>query len=67
MRVRKHGWTSGLTDGVITDEPYDTLVGMDHSDSSVVAKFTGQMRIERAGSSYSPLFSVCPPNRLQSC
>ena len=51
MRVRKHGRTSGLTEGVITDEPYDTLVGMDHSDPSVVARFTGQMRIERAGSS----------------
>lgn len=53
MRVRKHGRTSGLTEGVITDVPYDTLVGMDHSDASVVAKFTGQMRIERAGSSQS--------------
>lgn len=51
MRVRKHGRTTGLTEGIITDEPYDTLVGMDHNDPSVVAKFTGQMRIERAGSS----------------
>jgi len=50
MRVRKHGRTSGLTEGVITDEPYDSPVGMDHNDPSVVALFHGQMRIEHIGS-----------------
>ena len=51
MNVRKHGRTSGLTDGIITDESVNQLVGMDHSDPSVVALFEGQMRIERAGTS----------------
>jgi len=51
MRVRKHGRTTGLTEGVITDESVNSLVGMDHSDPSVVALFQGQMRIERTGSS----------------
>jgi hypothetical protein len=51
MRVRKHGRTSGLTDGVVTDESVNSLVGMSHSDPSVVGLFQGQMRIERAGSS----------------
>lgn len=46
MRVRKHGRTSGYTEGNITDESYDALVGMDHGDPSVVAKFVNQMRIE---------------------
>ena len=44
--VKKHGRTSGFTEGVITDESYDALVGMDHSDPSVVAKFEDQIRIE---------------------
>lgn len=51
MRVRKHGRTTGLTDGVVTDDAIDSIVGMDHSDPSVVALFQNQMRIERAGSS----------------
>jgi hypothetical protein len=51
MRVRKHGRTTGLTDGVITDESVDSLVGMDHSNPDVVALFQGQLRIEREGSS----------------
>jgi hypothetical protein len=51
MRVRKHGRTTGLTDGVITDESVDSLVGMDHSNPDVVALFQGQMRIERDGGS----------------
>ena len=44
--VKKHGRTSGFTEGVITDESYDALVGMDHSNPSVVAKFEDQIRIE---------------------
>lgn len=51
MRVRKHGRTTGLTDGVVTDDAIDSIVGMDHSDPSVVALFQNQMRIERTGSS----------------
>lgn len=51
MRVRKHGRTSGLTEGVITDDTYDAIVGMDHNDPSVVALFQNQLRIERAGPS----------------
>jgi hypothetical protein len=47
MRVRKHGRTSGYTEGVVTDESYDALVGMDHADPSVIALFENQMRIER--------------------
>jgi hypothetical protein len=45
-QIRKHGRTSGYTEGEVTDESYDALIGMDHSDPSVVALFQGQMRIE---------------------
>jgi hypothetical protein len=45
MAVRKHGRTTGYTEGVVTDETYDAVVGMDPSDPSVVAAFTNQMRI----------------------
>lgn len=47
MLVRKHGRTTGYTEGKVTDESYDALVGMDHNDPSVVALFENQMRIER--------------------
>lgn len=47
MRVRKHGRTTGYTEGVVTDENYDAIVGMDHHNPSVVALFRGQMRVER--------------------
>ncbi len=47
MRVRKHGRTSGYTEGIVTDESYDALIGMDHSDPSVLALFENQLRIER--------------------
>lgn len=46
MIVRKHGRTTGLTRGIVTDESYDALVGMDHSNPNVVALFENQMRIE---------------------
>lgn len=46
MQVRKHGRTSGYTEGRVTDDSYDALVGMDHSNPSVVALFDNQMRIE---------------------
>lgn len=51
MRVRKHGRTTGLTDGIVIDESLNSLVGMDHNDPSVVALFQNIFRIERAGSS----------------
>lgn len=46
MAVRKHGRTTGYTEGVITDEAYDALVGMDPADPSAVALFDDQLRIE---------------------
>lgn len=48
MRVRKHGRTTGLTEGVVTDVSYDPIVGMDHFDPTVVALFEDQIRIEVA-------------------
>ncbi|MGH8067914.1 MAG: hypothetical protein ACRERE_22350 [Candidatus Entotheonellia bacterium] len=47
MRVHKHGRTTGYTEGVVTDESYDALIGMDHSDPNIVALFENQIRIER--------------------
>jgi len=47
MVVRKHGRTFGYTEGIVTDVSYDALVGVDHSNPDVVAKFVGQIRIER--------------------
>ena len=47
-RVRKHGRTTGLTAGTVTDEAYDARVGMDHADASVFALFENQLRIQRA-------------------
>jgi hypothetical protein len=44
--VRKHGRTTGYTEGIITDVAYDALIGMDHADPSVVALFDNQIRIE---------------------
>lgn len=47
-RVRKHGRTTGYTEGRITDIAYDTLIGADPRDPNVVALFLGQIRIDRA-------------------
>lgn len=47
MQVRKHGRTTGYTEGVVTDEAYDVLVGMDHDDPGIAALFENQIRIER--------------------
>jgi hypothetical protein len=47
MKVRKHGRTTGFTEGIVTDESIDALVGMDHNNPNIVARFTNQMRIER--------------------
>lgn len=46
MAVCKHGRTSGFTRGSVTDINYDALIGMDHSNPSVVALFQDQLRIE---------------------
>ena len=46
MIVCKHGRTTGFTEGHVTDESYDTLVGMDDSDPSQVAFFQNQIRFE---------------------
>jgi hypothetical protein len=56
MRVQKHGRTSGLTHGVVTDISYDALVGMDHSDPSIVALFKDQIRI--SGTPATPAFGL---------
>jgi hypothetical protein len=53
MLVRKHGRTTGLTDGIVTDESVNSLVGMDHTDPSIIALFQGQMRIEGNGSTHA--------------
>jgi hypothetical protein len=46
MIVRMHGRTTGLSEGEITDISYTALVGMDPLDTSVVARFENQIRIE---------------------
>jgi len=47
MKVRKHGRTTGYTEGIVTDESYDAWVDMDHSgDPAKAALFEDQMRIE---------------------
>lgn len=56
MRVQKHGRTSGLTHGAVTDIAYDALVGMDHSNPSVVALFRDQIRI--SGTPATPAFGL---------
>jgi hypothetical protein len=47
-RVRKHGRTTGYTEGEITDVSYDALIGADPRDPNVLALFEGQIRIGRA-------------------
>ncbi|MES1241863.1 MAG: hypothetical protein ABUT39_09615 [Acidobacteriota bacterium] len=56
MRVRKHGRTTGLTHGVVTDISYNALVGMDHSNPSVVGLFQDQIRI--SGTPATPAFGL---------
>jgi hypothetical protein len=46
MRVCKHGRTTGYTEGTVTDELYDALIGMSHEDPNVAALFTNQLRLE---------------------
>lgn len=49
MLVRKHGRTTGYTEGVIDDTDYTGLIGMDHNDPSVVGLFENQLRIVADG------------------
>lgn len=51
MPVRKHGRTTGLTEGIVSDEAFDALVGLDPDDPQAVALFEDQLRIEAAGRS----------------
>lgn len=53
LKVRKHGRTTGLTQGEVSDIDYDALIGMDHNDPNIVAKFAGQIRLEPLGPSLS--------------
>lgn len=48
MRVRKHGRTTGFSEGVVTDIAYEALVGVGHRDPSLVALFEDQIRIDVA-------------------
>jgi len=48
MPVCKHGRTTGYTEGAVFDPSVDALVGMDHSDPSIVALFQNQLRINVA-------------------
>ncbi|UVC12748.1 S1 family peptidase [Mesorhizobium onobrychidis] len=46
MSVCKHGRTTGYTEGIVTDIAYDALIGMNHSDASIVGLFQNQIRVE---------------------
>jgi hypothetical protein len=46
LKVCKHGRTTGYTEGKVTDELYDALVGMSHEDPNAAALFTNQLRLE---------------------
>lgn len=53
LAVRKHGRTTGLTEGLVDDISYTAIVGMDHQDPSIVARFRDQLRI--VGTAASPI------------
>jgi len=48
MAVRKHGRTTRYTEGAVEDVAVDALVGMDHNNPTIVARFINQIRITRA-------------------
>lgn len=51
--VQKHGRTTGLTRGVVRDVVYDAVVGMDHANPAVHARFVDQIRVvAQPGSSF---------------
>lgn len=45
MKVLKHGRSTHLTEGVITDYPIHTVVTLSHSDLTLVARFNNQIRV----------------------
>jgi hypothetical protein len=45
MEVRKHGRTTGYTEGDVFDVSYDTLIGVGYGGASGVALFKKQIRI----------------------
>jgi hypothetical protein len=49
MAIRKHGRTSGYTEGKVTEESTDVTVALDQNESSVLVRFTNQIRIEPTG------------------
>ncbi len=54
--VRKHGRTTGYTEGQIDDISFDVTIQMDHNDPSQWALFTNQIRIARTSS--HPAFAL---------
>jgi hypothetical protein len=46
MQVVKHGRSTQITEGTITDYPIHVVVTLKHADLSLVARFNNQMRIE---------------------
>ncbi|MCY7350067.1 MAG: S1 family peptidase [Cytophagaceae bacterium] len=53
MKICKFGRTSGYTEGHVTDVAYDAMVGMDHGNPNVFAKFENQIRIEAEAPRYA--------------
>lgn len=49
MRVRKHGRTTGYTEGKVSEVAADVTAALDHGGSRVLVRFTNQIRIEPAG------------------
>jgi hypothetical protein len=50
--VRMHGRTSGLVEGIVSDESIDAVVGTDPNDLRVCAIFENQIRIEAKGAGF---------------
>ncbi len=46
LSVCKHGRTTGYTEGSVSDELYDALIGMSHENPNQAALFTNQLRLE---------------------
>lgn len=56
MQVRKHGRTTGYTEGRISETSYDSIVRVERGTSTVPALFQNQIRVERDTS--SPAFAL---------
>ena len=50
LKVKKHGRTSGYTEGSITDLSLDVNVGLDHNNPSKAVLFQDQLRIHKSHS-----------------